>query len=335
MGVLVELRELAQRLNWVDWAVVLIVGLAALGGLRRGLVVGVLDLAGLGVGLGAAVLGYRPLAELVAGSVPVPRALATLAAFLALFILAQAVYAGVVDVLLHLGRPLRRLLGPLAWLDALLGVLPGALKGLLFAGVLLLPFVAFPLSQQVSAAIERSELASRVAARAVGVIPAVDALLGRELAESLALLAPPQTERGLRTELGPLGALAPDPAAEEEMLELLNRERQAAGLQPLRLDEQLREVARAHSREMFEAGYFGHVSPRTGTVADRVRAAGGRFSRVGENLAYAPTVGMAHEGLMNSPGHRANILEPGFTRVGIGVVRSQLRGRMFTQVFAS
>jgi uncharacterized protein YkwD len=330
-----DFRDLLTHLNWIDWAVVLIVALSALSGIRRGFVLGALDLLGLGVGIGAAVVAYRPLADLVVRFAGLPRSLVTLFAFLALFVLAQAIYSAVVDVLFHLSRPLRRVLGPLAGLEAGLGVIPGAAKGLLFAAVLLLPFATFPLSQPVSAGIERSVLASRLAARAVTVIPAVDALLGRELAEGLAFLTPPQTEEGIKTDFGPTGALTPDPAAEEEMFALVNRERQAVGLRPLQWDDRLRAVGRAHSQEMFQDNYFAHISPKTGSVADRVRRAAIPFTLVGENLAYAPTVRVAHEGLMNSPGHRENILRPGFTRIGIGAIRSQLRGRMFTQVFAA
>jgi uncharacterized protein YkwD len=58
-----------------------------------------------------------------------------------------------------------------------------------------------------------------------------------------------------------------------------------------------------------------------------------RFSTAGENLALAPTVQIAHTGLMNSPGHRANILRPQFGRVGIGIMDGGRRGLMVTQNF--
>ena len=117
------------------------------------------------------------------------------------------------------------------------------------------------------------------------------------------------------------------------MLELLNQERTAIGLPPLVFDEALREVARAHSREMFERSYFSHTSPVTGSPADRARQAGIMPRVIGENLAYAPNVRIAHEGLMNSPGHRENILRPTYGRVGIGVIKSEFRGSMYTQNF--
>lgn len=65
-----------------------------------------------------------------------------------------------------------------------------------------------------------------------------------------------------------------------------------------------------------------------------MRNAGIGFDVAGENLAFAPSVEVAHEGLMNSPGHRENILSPDFCRVGIGVQNSGVYGRMFSQEFA-
>jgi uncharacterized protein YkwD len=119
------------------------------------------------------------------------------------------------------------------------------------------------------------------------------------------------------------------------MLDLVNGERAKAGLAPLLADDRLREVARAHSLEMFQMDYFSHTSPTSGSPFDRMHAAGISFLVAGENLAYAPNVQVAHDGLMNSPGHRANILRPEFGRVGIGVIRTQGQGSMFTQDFTN
>jgi uncharacterized protein YkwD len=58
-----------------------------------------------------------------------------------------------------------------------------------------------------------------------------------------------------------------------------------------------------------------------------------RFLTAGENLALAPTLEIAHRGLMNSPGHRANILNPDFGRVGIGIMDGGMRGLMVSQEF--
>jgi uncharacterized protein YkwD len=328
----VTMEELGRQLTWIDWAVLLTVIAFTVGGMGRGFFAGALDLLSIVVSLGIALLGYRQGAELLLGAVSVPSAVANLAAFLGLLLLGQAAYSVVANLLLRLVRPL---LWPLAPLDRALGAIPGAIKGVALAALALLPFTLFPFMPDVSAAIERSTLGSRLVAAAVSAAPALEERLGRDLSPGLSFLTPPQTEEGMRIDLGPVGELAPDPAAEEQMLALVNRERQQAGLRPLQPDEPLRRVARSHSVEMFERDYFAHNSPVTGSPFDRLRRAGIPFVVAGENLAYAPTVQIAHEGLMNSPGHRANILRPEFGQVGIGAIKSQLRGIMFTQVFTN
>ena len=125
----------------------------------------------------------------------------------------------------------------------------------------------------------------------------------------------------------------PRPELEAEMLDLVNKERVKAGLARLAPDPELREVARRHSTDMFQRGYFAHATPEGRSPFDRIREAGYTFRTAGENLALAPTLTIAHTGLMNSPGHRANILQPQFGRVGIGIMDGGLRGLMVTQNF--
>jgi uncharacterized protein YkwD len=108
----------------------------------------------------------------------------------------------------------------------------------------------------------------------------------------------------------------------ERMVVLLNGARAEAGLPPVKADPELRAVALAHSQEMAAGHFFGHVSPTTGTVADRVRRAGVLTSILGENVSQGDSAESAHQGLMDSPGHRATMLDPRFTEVGIGVAES-------------
>jgi len=129
--------------------------------------------------------------------------------------------------------------------------------------------------------------------------------------------------------------LAPDPQAERQMFDLVNEERVNVGLKPLVWDDTLVPIARAHSEEMFRLKYFSHQSPVSGSPFDRLKAAGIKYSLAGENLAYAQSVTVAHRGLMESQGHRENILRPEFQRIGIGVISAGAYGRMFTQMFVT
>lgn len=125
--------------------------------------------------------------------------------------------------------------------------------------------------------------------------------------------------------------------AEARLARLVNRDREKHGLPRLQLDGRLAEVARRHSEEMRQTGVVAHLSPRTGSAADRVRAGGIKSSVVLENVARAYGIGEAEEGLMNSPGHRANILSRDASHMAIGVVLGEdVAGRrelFVTQLF--
>ncbi|RZL05461.1 MAG: hypothetical protein EOO89_26410 [Pedobacter sp.] len=123
------------------------------------------------------------------------------------------------------------------------------------------------------------------------------------------------------------------PDLEAEMLELVNAERRDNGLKPVEADPAIAEVAVKHSADMFARGYFSHLNPDGKTPFQRIRAEGVNFFTAGENLALAQTLDIAHRGLMNSPGHRANILRPAFGRLGIGILDGGIYGLMITQNF--
>src|SRR5690554_1124097 len=116
---------------------------------------------------------------------------------------------------------------------------------------------------------------------------------------------------------------------EQRMVNLVNSERQKAGLAPFKVDLDLSRVARIKSQDMRDNNYFSHTSPTYGSPFDMMRSFGISYRTAGENIALHGSVESAHNGLMNSDGHRANILSPNFTHIGIGIVD----GRYYTQMF--
>jgi uncharacterized protein YkwD len=129
-------------------------------------------------------------------------------------------------------------------------------------------------------------------------------------------------------------------AEEGRFLELINRERAARRMPALKPDPVLVEVAREHSREMCEKGYFDHVSPTPGrrTPMDRYLKAMRRrppHACVGENLFYCSVVDVerGHRAFMNSPGHRANILYSPFRRGGVGIYKNDAGEFWVTEMF--
>ena len=117
------------------------------------------------------------------------------------------------------------------------------------------------------------------------------------------------------------------------MLRLVNQERTSRGLSALVPDPDLTELARKKSADMAANNYFAHVSPTYGSVISMVRDAKIPYRVVGENLAKARSVYEAHFGLMGSPSHRANLLYPAYTHLGLGIVPNGSSGILVTQIF--
>ena len=120
-------------------------------------------------------------------------------------------------------------------------------------------------------------------------------------------------------------------SVEEEVVRLVNAERQKNGLSPLTLDWELSRVARYKSQDMRDRGYFSHQSPTYGSPFDMMRSFGISYRTAGENIAKGyRSAAEVVSAWMNSSGHRANILNAGFTKIGVGYVAD---GNYWTQMF--
>lgn len=122
-------------------------------------------------------------------------------------------------------------------------------------------------------------------------------------------------------------------AYEAEVVRLVNVERQKNGVSPLTEDWQLSRVARYKSQDMKDKKYFSHTSPTYGSPFQMMKSFGISYKSAGENIAkgYASPKAVV-DGWMNSPGHRANILNSSFTHIGVGYVKD---GNYWTQMFIS
>lgn len=119
-----------------------------------------------------------------------------------------------------------------------------------------------------------------------------------------------------------------------EVLALTNAERAAAALPPLAADPRLAAAAQAHSADMAGRDFYSHTTPEGREPWDRARAAGAAHRATGENIACGQrTPAEVVRGWMDSPGHRANILTPGFTHLGVGYAPSGRAGTYWTQLF--
>jgi uncharacterized protein YkwD len=317
----------------IDAAIIALVGVAVWSGYRSGFIATLYGLATWIVAFAAAVVFQGPASNLVqyiglspAVSHPVAFVL-VLVAVEALFSLAGHFALSPVIRVVHRGTWARE--G-----DKVLGVFPSVARSLFITGIVLSAAVVAPVSIELKAAVEQSRLARALIERISVVQPQLASLSGQVSGDQVPLFVTKLGEDDTQRLDIPDGIdLSIDTSAERQMFDLVNEERTGAGMTALIWDDRLVPVARAHSEEMFKLKYFSHQSPVAGTPFDRLKSAGITYQRAGENLAYAQSVTIAHRGLMQSEGHRENILRPEFTRIGIGVISGGPYGRMFTQVF--
>lgn len=120
-------------------------------------------------------------------------------------------------------------------------------------------------------------------------------------------------------------------AFEQQVVDLTNQERAKQGLAPLKVDIELSKVAREKSKDMAINNYFSHTSPTYGSPFDMMKKFGISYTAAGENIAKGQRSPQeVVNAWMNSSGHRANILNPNFTHIGVGFVD---QGYIWTQQF--
>lgn len=122
-------------------------------------------------------------------------------------------------------------------------------------------------------------------------------------------------------------------AMEQQMVNQVNQERSKNNLNPLAVEPELTRMARVKAQDMVDNDYFSHNSPTYGSPFDMMDQFGIQYLTAGENLALNATVAKAHQALMNSSGHRKNILNPNFTHIGIGIKKKDSNSYIFVQAF--
>ncbi|MET4560059.1 SafA/ExsA family spore coat assembly protein [Lysinibacillus parviboronicapiens] len=118
---------------------------------------------------------------------------------------------------------------------------------------------------------------------------------------------------------------------EQEVVKLVNAEREKAGLSPMKEDWELSRVAQYKSQDMLDKKYFDHTSPTYGTPFTMMKNFGITYKSAGENIAKGQrSAAEVVTAWMNSEGHRANIMSKNFTHIGVGYVAE---GNYWTQMF--
>lgn len=316
----------------VSLLILAVIGYSAFTGSRRGIVLIGLELISFFMATALALAVYRPTGTLIKSLAGVTVSLGNIAAFVTLWAISEVICAVVIRfwLLPHLKRQIR--LSPATRVG---GSMLNELKAAAIITLVLSVFSNLPLSASAKQPVLSSLVVRGLLAASGGLPDRLAGGISHEIADSLSFFtvtADPESEQ--RIELGFKTAnVTVDPKDEAAMLILLNHERTTRGLNPLTLDTKARAVARAYSTDMFARGYFSHLSLEGKSPFDRMKAAGLKYDSAGENLALAPTLQQAHDGLMKSPGHRANILSPRYRHAGIGIIDGGPHGLMVTQDF--
>ncbi len=217
----------------------------------------------------------------------------------------------------------------------ILGAFVSATSGLFLITLIIFILLLVPIRGTIKQDIRSSLIAPRILSLVEVYGGPLPGLL-KDSAKSLTqfMTVEPNSKESLSLELNVTEKdLQIDDLTEEQMVTLVNKERTSIGVGTLTVSESVTEVARAYAKRMMLEKFFSHYDKQGHDVAFRLEQSDIRFQIAGENLAYAPDLTSAHDGLMHSEGHRRNILDNRFSKIGIGVIDAGIWGKMFVQVF--
>lgn len=326
------------KANFLDLIIFLITFFYIHEGYFLGFTLAFLDLVSFIISFVAALQFYTTLSQLLTALFAFPIGVSHAVSFFIIAFLSEITLSLVFRKLLHRVPALphnHKLTNFLSQANHILGIIPGILSAFIILSFLVTILVAFPSSPVIKQAIADSVIASKLVSSTSFFEKQLNAVFGGKLTDTLHFLTvEPTSDKKVLLHFTVTNGKV-DAQAEQEMYQLVNKERVANGLSVLQFDSSLRDVARAHSQDMLANGYFSHKSLTGRSPFERMEDAGIHFVYAGENLALAPTTPLAMQGLMNSPGHRANILSPQFYKIGIGVIDGGIFGKMYSQEFSN
>lgn len=316
-------------MNWVDLTIIFTVIFFSIEGIGRPFILEFLDFSSFLLAFISAFTLYNLPAKFFQSEFKTPHGLSLVLGFMVTWFLTETVFYLLVKLMLPGIYKLK------VWGFKSLSLFPAFLRGIIFIALTLVLVSTFPIQPNIKKAVLDSKIGSQILKYSYGLEAPVKSVFGEASNDSLTFLTiKPKTDEivnlGFQT-----NEIIIDEVSEKAMIDLVNKERSSQGIKLLIFDEKLLGIARSHSEDMFKRGYFSHYSPEGASVADRAAKAGIDYLIIGENLAFAPTLDAAHKGLMNSPGHRENILSGDYGKIGIGVFDAGVYGKMFVQVFSN
>ncbi len=323
-------------MNYIDLILIIFLGYFFYQGFRKNLLSSVVSFVAFVVSIGTSLVFYSRVSQILQNSFATPSFIAQPLAFVLLASLTEIVIShGLVFIITKLKFTFKLS----KKLDLLTKILGGILQvghGLILLALLVVTVTTLPLNLVIKEAVTNSKICEFILDKTSGLEKGVNQIFGEIGDQSLlARVIEPENKEGVKLDFVKTLDLKINLTDAREMMNLVNQERVKENLSELIWQENLAKVGEDYAKDMWQRKYFAHYSPEGNSVADRLRKAKINFSVVGENLALAPTVKIAHQGLMNSEGHRANILDKNFKKLGIGVVENGFYGKIFVQVFTN
>jgi len=314
-------------MNWFDLIILIFVGLYVWYESRRGFLSLAWELFGIIIAFLLA-LRFYPFVGLSLETWHVSSYYAKSIAFLFIWILTQLIFYLIGRIIdFYTPSSIKQ-----SKINLYLGVIPASAKVIIFLAVVLILLVIIPINSSAKNLINNSFFGGILIRQTAQIESQIEKVFSGEGNISLTHTTPLEDSALLNFSTTDFKI---DESAEQKIFEKVNSERSRAGLPPLQNDILIRNVARAHSRDMLIKGYFSHNSPDGMGLFERLNLANVKFDSAAENIALAPTIDLAHIGLMNSPKHKANILDPDFTIIGIGVIDAGPYGLMVTEDFVN
>lgn len=314
-------------LNWIDYLILIILLFYAYEGYSRGFVGALLDLANFIFSFLVGLRFYGVFAGILVGKFSIPPGFSNAIGFFITTFLTEVVISMLIEKYFAFKLSISKRL------NTILGIGPGILSGAILVAFILVLVISLPVPSPIKQAISSSYLGNLLLSNTQGLEKELNKVFGGAINETINFLTvEPKSNEIVSLNFQTKNSTT-DPIAESYMFSLINKARKSVGLREVVFDDLLRDVGRSHCKDMFERGYFSHFTPEGFSPFDRMDDKGIIYNFAGENLALSPNTDIAMKGLMNSPGHKANILSSNFGRVGVGVMDGGIYGEMFCQEF--
>jgi uncharacterized protein YkwD len=315
--------------SWIDYLMLVVLAFYAYVGYSSGFVSAFLDLASSIISFGIGLRLYGFIAGFLAHRLPLSASFSNAIGFLIIVFSVKIILGILIKNFLSFDSLIFRKI------NKIFGILPGILSGAILISLVLILIVAFPITTSVKNTVSSSRIGKLLLSNSQAWEKQLNSIFGGAINETINFLTiEPDSDSIVSLNFKRKNILA-DSNSEQYMFWLINKERVSGGVGEVVFDLELRDVGRKHCRDMFEKGYFSHYTLDGFSPFDRLSEAGIIYTAAGENLALSPNPDIAMQGLMNSPGHKANILSPSFGRVGIGVIDGGIFGEMFCQEFTN